>query len=369
MGSSGVLTINLSAVQANWRMLRDRAADGVDTAAVIKANAYGLGVHKVGRALHAIGCREFFFANVAEALAFKSYDLNDVKIYVLGGIRAGDEHHFIDNQFIPVLFSYDSVLRWASVCEEVGNPFPCALKINTGMTRLGLGVDEFESLCGDPALLKKIHPVVVMSHLACADEPTHSLNSEQLMQFSRCVDLAKISIPNIRYSLANSSGIFLGSEWHFDVLRPGAALYGINPVPEMPNPLNPVIHLALPILQIRRLTSASTIGYGAGVELPANSRVAVVAGGYADGLHRTLGLQPEGILCGRRIKSVGRMSMDLTIFDISDIDLPDDELMLQSVDVINDELSLDYLMRKNSTLGYDILTSLGHRYKRVYVGG
>ncbi len=369
MTSSGVLSVDLSAIQDNWRAVRSRCELEVDVAAVIKANAYGLGAREVGLALYEAGCREFFFANIAEAIEFRSYDLSGVLIYVLGGVRVGDEQLFTDSGIVPIIFSYESALRWAAIRERESKPLPCVIKINTGMTRLGLSANELEALCANPDFFKKLNPVMVMSHLACADEPLHPLNHEQLKVFRECISKAREIIPKLRFSLANSSGVFLGRDWHFDLLRPGAALYGINPVPGEPNPLRQVLHLSLPILQVRRLSSASSVGYGASVKLPPNSRLAVVAGGYADGLHRTLGIQPEGMLCGQRIQSVGRVSMDLTVFDITSVDLSDEEVMKHSIDVINDELTLDYLTKKNNALGYEILTSLGYRYKRIYKGG
>lgn len=367
--SSGLLSIDLSAIQANWRLLAEHCGRQVNVGAVIKANAYGVGAREVGEALYKSGCRAFFFANLDEALVFKACGHEEAVIYVLGGARSGDEKFFIDTNLIPVLFSPEAILRWAAACEQANVASPSVIKIDTGMTRLGLSLHELALLCADRTLLEKINPVMVMSHLACADEPWHSLNAKQLSLFQQGVESIKLILPNVRFSLANSSGIFLGSNWHFDLVRPGAALYGINPVPGNPNPLQSAVQLSLPILQIRRLDCAATVGYGAGVAMPQGARLAVVAGGYADGLHRTLGLQPEGILCGQRVKAVGRMSMDLTIFDITHVDASDDSLINSSIEVINDQLTLDYLIQKNNLLGYEVLTSLGARYRRVYKGG
>jgi alanine racemase len=211
--------------------------------------------------------------------------------------------------------------------------------------------------------------MLLMSHLACADEPDHPLNLLQRRSFSNCVKLIQPILPKLRFSLANSSGIFLGDKWHFDLLRPGAALYGINPSPGNTNPMYPVLRLSLPIVQVRKLDAAVGIGYGSSVTLPEDARIAVVAGGYADGLHRTLGLQPEGYLNGQLVKAVGRMSMDSTIFDISALELSNDQLLGQRIEVINTELSLEYLSKKHNPLGYEILTSLSARYQREYLIG
>jgi alanine racemase len=207
---------------------------------------------------------------------------------------------------------------------------------------------------------------LLVSHLACADEPQHPLNQIQYKKFLENTQRIKSFFPDIRFSLANSSGIFLGKDWHFDLVRPGAALYGINPIPNLPNPMEAVVKLALPIMQIRTLDEDNLIGYGGSGFLKKGSRIAVVAGGYADGLHRTLGLSPEGILNGTRVAAVGRISMDTTIFDISSVNIATEHLN-SHIHVISEEISLEYISKKNKLLGYEILTSLGSRYKRNYL--
>jgi alanine racemase len=363
-----VLTIDLAAIQSNWLKLHTIGA-GASVGGVIKANAYGLGADKVGNALYAVGCREFFFASIDEALAARVFLSSDAIIYVLGGIRAGDERLLIESNLTPVLCSLSAINSWAEANAVLGCNASAAIKINTGMTRFGLDLREFESLCGNQNLLRAVNPVLLMSHLACADERGHSLNPLQLNSFSNCAQLIRPLFPKLRFSLANSSGIFLGDEWHFDLLRPGAALYGINPVPNSFNPMLPALRLSLPIVQVRKLDAAAAIGYGSSVTLPEGARVAVVAGGYADGLHRTVGLQPEGYLNGQLVSAIGRMSMDSTMFDISALELSNDQLLGQRIEVINHILSLEYLSKKNTSLGYEILTSLGPRYQREYLVG
>ncbi|HEY0894150.1 MAG TPA: alanine racemase [Cellvibrio sp.] len=363
-----VLTIDLAAIQSNWLKLQTIAA-GANVAGVIKANAYGLGADQVGNALYAVGCREFFFASINEALAARTFLPSDAIAYVLGGIAVGDERLLIESNLTPVLCSLSAIKTWAKANAVLGSNASSAIKINTGMTRFGLDAHEFESLCSDNNLLRAIAPVLLMSHLACADECDHPLNLHQQNLFSDCVQLMRSLLPNLRFSLANSSGIFLGDKWHFDLLRPGAALYGINPIPNTPNPMLPVVRLSLPIVQVRTLEAEAAIGYGSSVTLPEGARVAVVAGGYADGLHRTVGLQPEGYLNGQLVRAVGRMSMDSTMFDISALGLSGDQLLGQQIEVINPALSLEYLSKKNTSLGYEILTSLGTRYQREYLTG
>lgn len=363
-----MLTIDLAAIQSNWLKLQTIGA-GANVAGVIKANAYGLGADAVGNALYVVGCREFFFASLDEALAARAFLPETAIIYLLGGIHAGDEPLLIESNIRPILCSFSAIERWANANSALPLVAPSAIKINTGMTRFGLDLSEFESLANNASLLRTVNVVLLMSHLACADDRDHPLNLLQRNIFSNCVQLIKPLLPALRFSLANSSGIFLGGEWHFDLLRPGAALYGINPVPNNSNPMLPVLRLSLPIMQVRTLDASASVGYGSSVTLPEGARIAVVAGGYADGLHRTLGLQPEGYLNGQLVKAIGRMSMDTTMFDISSLSLPDDQLLGLEIEVINSSLTLEYLQKKNASLGYEILTSLGARYKRNYLAG
>lgn len=363
-----MLTINLAAIQANWLQLK-ALAPSAQVAGVIKANAYGIGAAQVGNALYLAGCREFFVATLDEALAARKFLPSDAIIYVLGGARSGDENSFIEARLVPILCSLPAIKNWAKFNALRGMAAPSVIKINTGMTRFGLDIHELKAVCAEQNLLKTINPILVMSHLACADEPDHLLNTFQRDSFVECIHWIRSLLPNVRFSLANSSGIFLGKQWHFDLVRPGAALYGIAPQPDVVNPMKAVVALALPVLQVRRLTETASIGYGAEAVLPAGARIAVVAGGYADGVNRTLGRNPEGILCGLPVQAVGRVSMDVTIFDISNIQASDDQLLQSMVEVINDKLSLDYLSKKNKLLGYEVLTSLGSRYKREYLSG
>ena len=363
-----MLTIDLSAIQQNWLTLR-RMGNGAAVAGVIKANAYGLGAAKVGCALYDVGCREFFFATIDEALAGRSFLPHDAVIYLLGSSIDSYELQLIDSNIIPVLNSLHAIGCWAKKNAELSCRAPSAIKLNTGMTRFGLDENEFDSVCNDPILLDAVNPVLLISHLACADEPGHPLNAEQLHRFSCGMTKIKRQIPQIRFSLANSSGIFLGEKWHFDLLRPGAALYGINPTLHHLNPMLPVLRLSLPVRQVRTLVVPAVLGYGGQATLPQGARVVVVAGGYADGLNRTLGPHPEGILCGRVVHGVGRISMDAMIFDVSLLGESNDTLLGESIEVISPQLTLGYLSKKNNLLGYEVLTSLGARYVRNYIGG
>ena len=358
--STGILSINLAAIQSNWLHVTALLKSGSECAAVVKADAYSVGAVEVAKALYAVGCQTFYLATLEEATELRRELPLDAVLYVLGGVRQGAESSFIDLDLIPVLYSLVAVNQWLDFCRSHGQAYPCALKLDTGMTRLGLTDSDFEKLLSHrPALL---NPVLFMSHLACADIAGHPLNDEQLQRFQSAALTIKALYPTIKTSLANSSGSFLGEEYHFDMVRIGAALYGINPNPELPNPLLPVINLQLPVLQIRTAERAASVGYGAEASIDANTRLAVVAGGYADGVHRSLGFAPTGRVNGVPVFSVGRVSMDSFIFDITHISGNP-----EYISVIDAKLTLDVLMHTHKTLGYEVLTSLGRRYQRHYV--
>lgn len=364
--STGVLTIDLAAVQKNWRRVNQELGSGSSAAAVIKANAYGLGAEVVGPALYAVGCREFFVATLEEGIAARDYLSASAVIYVLGGARVGAEALFLQHRLVPVLFTLPDIQRWQRFCAAQDAPGVCAIKIDTGMTRLGLDISAFQQFCQSIKHFDYLQVALVMSHLACADEFMHPLNRQQLDTFQPLVDMARLVMPQVRFSLANSSGVFLGKDWHFDLVRPGAALYGINPTPEKDSPVSPVIDLRLPVLQARWLQQPVSLGYGATVTLGPPARILVAAGGYADGLHRTLGGQGVGEILGRRIPVVGRISMDTTLFDateLKDMILSENDM----IEVCNKKLTVDYLAGQNQALGYEILTSLGSRYQRQYL--
>lgn len=365
--STGILTVDLGAVQANWRLVSAQLNGGATASAVIKANAYGLGAAQVGPALYGVGCREFFVATLEEALAARSYLPADAEIYVLGGARPGAENTFLAQRLTPVLSTLPATRRWQSACAVAGKGAPSAIKIDTGMTRLGLSRTEWQQLKAEPKTLLGCNPVLFMSHLACADEFGHPANLSQLREFQGYCSEAKKLFPAIRCSLANSSGVFLGSGWHFDQVRPGASLYGVNPRPEAANPMKPVVQLDLPVLQLRKLARAAGIGYGHSIRAAAGAQLAVVAGGYADGLNRTIGRQQAlGYFRGRLVSVVGRISMDTTIFDLGELPVPEDEAG-QYIRVLGDDLTVDLMQERTGALGYEVLTSLGPRYQRRYL--
>lgn len=365
ISSTGILSIDLAAIKSNWSLVAAKLAAGVQCATVVKADAYSVGAVPVSLALYQAGCRHFYLATANEAVSLRQQLPADAVLYVLAGVREGAEQVFVDQRLIPVLYSMPAVRQWLDFCSLQSEAYACALKLETGMTRLGLDMKELDDLLVQQSANPFFNPVVFMSHLACADEPAHPLNAQQLARFKQAAARVKQRYPSITLSLANSSGTFLGSEYHFDMVRIGAALYGINPQPGAVNPLAPVINLKLPVLQVRVTEADASVGYGASAQVAAGTRLAVVAGGYADGAHRTLGLAPQAEIAGVSVNAVGRISMDSCIFDItaSPVHEPD------YVEVVNTTLTLDALMARTHSLGYEVLTSLGARYKRLYIGG
>ncbi|WP_036189094.1 alanine racemase [Marinimicrobium agarilyticum] len=362
--ATGLLTIDLAAVRANWRTVCQHLSER--PAAVLKADAYGLGAEPVGNSLYRAGCREFFFATLEEALAARSYLPEDTHLYILGGVRPGEESECLNAGLVPVLYSLAAIDRWAKVCQQADTKAPSVIKVDTGMTRLGLSLYDWEQLRAAPDRLRACHPSVVMSHLACADEWGHPMNREQQRRFAVIAVQARALLPGVRCSLANSSGIFLGRDWHFDMARPGASLYGFDPHLGREPRMHPVVQLALPVLQWRELRSEAAVGYGATTKVPAGRQLAIVAGGYADGLNRTIGrVGGQGYLGETRVPVVGRISMDTTIFDVTDAMLtsPAESAWIQ---VLDHRLTVAEVSHRIDALGYEVLTSLAGRYRRVY---
>lgn len=361
--STGILTIDLETIQSNWKYINSLLVGSTECAAVVKANAYGVGALKVAECLSEVGCKNFYLATVEEASELREVLPSDANIYVLGGVKVGAESVFVDLNLIPTLYSLEALNHWLDFCGVLNKSLPCAIKLDTGMTRFGLSEADFDTFLAVTPKLPLFNPVLLMSHLACADEHEHPLNSVQLNKFKCAIAKIKIHFPRIKTSLANSSGTFLGEDYHFDMVRVGAGLYGINPQPLKPNPLKQVINLKLPVLQIRNIESEAGVGYGATVSVGIGQRLAVVAGGYADGIHRTLGHQPKGQLDGKYVNAAGRVSMDSCVFDISSCLISRPEY----IEVINDTLTIDAIAEENKSLGYEVLTSLGRRYKRQYL--
>ncbi|MTJ81009.1 MAG: alanine racemase [Telmatospirillum sp.] len=366
--AGAILTVDLDAIVANWRYLDKRVGPGARAAGVVKGDAYGLGAARVAAALADAGCRRFFVATPDEGLALgallsgRSDRVAD--IIVLSGPFDGSEADFAGAGLIPVLNSLEQISRWRSLAGRLDRPLPSVIHVDTGMSRLGLRYAEAESLSEDADTLAACAPVLVMSHLACADDPDHPMNRRQLAAFQA----ARRLFPGLPGSLAASSGIFLGPDWHADWCRPGAALYGLRPQQGKANPMRPVIRLDARIVQVRDIDAGETVGYGATHRASRRGRLATVAVGYADGLFRSLGNRGWGHLGEHRVPLVGRVSMDLTVFDVTG--LPDGLARPgDMITLVGPDSGADDLGEAGGTIGYEILTALGRRYHRVYLDG
>ena len=357
------LTIDLDAIVANWRRCSAQLHGGAQAAAVVKADAYGLGAERVAPALLAAGCKRFVVATLDEALVLRPL-LPGADIIVLSGPYPGTVSEFAINKLLPVLNSPEQVAGWSAFAMSIGHPLPAVLHVDTGMSRLGLSLTQALALADDTHTLAGLDLRLILSHLACADEATHPMNLQQLDRFNT----ARALFPDVPGSLSASSGIFLGPSWHANWVRPGAALYSVNPEPGKVNPMAPVVRLQGRVIQVRDVDAGDTVGYGATHRCSADSRLAVVAAGYADGLHRTLGNHGYGHVGEIRVPLVGRVSMDLSIFDIGG--LPADALATGDlIDLIGPHRDIDAVAADAGTIGYEILTSLGRRYHRIYLSG
>ena len=332
--------------------------------AVVKADGYGLGLPEVGRALGAAGCDRFFVATIDEGIALRKAIGHRPAIYVLNGVMAADAvGEFGSHGLTPVLNSPGDIALWGNHCRDSGGG-TAILALDTGMHRLGLTPAELRALAAAPGPLDGISLDYIMSHLACGEDPGHPMNEEQRARF----DALRRNLAHAPASLANSAGIFLGPAYHYDLARPGAALYGISRATGAPKKMKQAVGLKGKILQIRVVDSESTVGYGATGSVPAGSRLATVAVGYADGYLRSLGNSGHGYATGVKIPVVGRISMDLITFDITAI--PAGALgQGDEIEMIGENQTVDDLADEAGTIGYEILTSLGRRYARRYTGG
>ena len=363
--AGGVLTIDLAAIEANWRALGRRAMPA-ECAAVVKADGYGLGLEPVAKRLAKAGCKSFFVADLGEARRLRAA-LPDQAIYVLDGLLPNTAAVFAEINARPVIGSLVELAEWDAFCSAQKWTGGAALHVDTGMNRLGISANDAAALA--PRIRAENHGItLLMSHLACADQPDNPLNQKQMALF-REVRLLYRGIPS---SIAASSGIFLGNPAHCDMVRPGAALYGVNPTPGKANPMQPVVELKAHVLTVRNVGKGETVGYGGVWTARHASRLAILAAGYADGYLRSASATDEApgsdvMIAGKRCPVVGRISMDLMAVDISA--LPDKAVRRGDlVTLIGDDVTLDDVGNKAGTIGYEILTSLGRRYHRVYRG-
>src|SRR5437588_10033747 len=362
----GVLTVDLDAIVANWRKL-EKTAVPAECAAVIKADAYGCGIVPVAKALAGAGCKTFFVATLDEARAARDA-LPTAELYVLDGFFQNCGDSFAKLNCKPVIGDLNELAEWDVFCRRSGWPGGAAIHIDTGMNRLGLTLVEANGIV--PRINAGDHGItLVMSHLACAESLNHPLNAKQVAAFREIAS----NFSGVPASLANSSGIFLGAQFQFDMVRPGAALYGVNPTPEADNPMQPVVELKARIVQFRNIERGETVGYGGTWTARRPTRLAIVSAGYADGYFRAASASDgtrgaEVVVAGKRCPIAGRVSMDLMAIDITD--LPDKTARRgHMVTLIGEGITVDELAHHFGTVGYEVLTSLGPRYARLYKGG
>lgn len=363
-GYGARLTVDLGALKRNWQAL-NKVSRGALTGAVVKADAYGTGIVPSSRALYAAGARFFFTATPDEGIAVRAALPEDSHIFILNGLYPGSAPLYVGERLMPCLSSIPMLEEWLKACLASNQALPASLHFDTGINRLGLRLNEA------PLVRRMIDqvgyaPQMIMSHLACADIPAHEKNRTQLALFSSII----AQFPGIPASLANSAGLMSSRENHFQMVRPGIALYGGRAVGGRRNPMAPVVSLEAPILQIKEVRTGESVGYGALQTMSRDSRIAVVGIGYADGFPRALSGANNhrgAILAinGKPVPAVGRVSMDMIGVDVTDLNevpAPGD-----MVEVLGRHVGVDDLADVAGTIGYEILTGLKGRYSRSYV--
>ncbi len=364
--AGGRLTIDLGAIAANWRHLKRLSRPG-RCAAVVKADAYGLRTRNVVPTLAAAGCTDFFVALPSEAVAVRGLAPH-ARVFVLEGAHEGSITTLIGNGLIPVLSSIEQVGLW----QDAGAGAPCALHVDTGMNRLGVTVDRALQLASSGALRDRLNIVHVMSHLACADKPGDAMNRQQAESFQSVAAV----FSGVESSLSNSAATLSRGAMGCSMTRPGIALYGGGPLADRPNPMQPVVSLDARIVQVRQARMGETVSYGAAQRLTRDTKIAVAAVGYADGyprggssagvpLREAVAGGLSGAIEGHRVPVLGRITMDLTCFDVTDV--PDGALAGGRIELIGPQVALDDAAKACGTIGYELLTSLGHRYTRRHL--
>jgi alanine racemase len=362
----GILTVDLDAIVANWRKL-EKTAVPAECAAVIKADAYGCGVEPVARALAGAGCKTFFVATLDEAKTAREA-LPSAELYVLDGFFQNCGDAFAKLNCRPVIGDLNELAEWDVFCRRSGWSGGAAIHIDTGMNRLGLTLVEANGIV--PRINAGDHGItLVMSHLACAESLNHPLNAKQVAAFREIAS----NYSGVPASLSNSSGIYLGPQFQFDMVRPGAALYGVNPTPEADNPMQSVVDLKARIVQLRNVERGDSVGYGGTWTARRPTKLAIVSAGYADGYFRAASANDgtrgaEVVVAGKRCPVAGRISMDLMAIDVTD--LPDKTARRgHMATLIGEGITVDEVAHHFGTIGYEVLTSLGKRYARIYKGG
>lgn len=360
--AGAILTVDLDAIRANYRLLVERAG-GARVAGVLKADAYGLGMERVARALVREGCRVFFAAHLEEGIRLRPMVPADSTVFVLHGPMPGTAADFVAHALVPVLNDPGQVREWQATCARAGRRLAAAIQVDSGMSRMGLSPADLDALGAPADWVAAMEPVLLMSHLACADVPEHPLNAHQLARFRAL----RAAFPTMPASLANSSAVFLDHAFHFDLVRPGAALYGINPQPEGPNPLRQAVRLDARIVQLRTVQEGDAVGYGARYIAPGPRRIATIAVGYADGWLRMLSGRGHAWVDGVQVPIAGTVSMDSITLDVTGI--PEARLAPgATVELLGAHQHVDAVAAQAGTIGYEVLTRLGSRFERRYLG-
>ena len=365
-GHGGRLTVDRVALVDNWRFLAAKAGSA-ECGAAVKGDGYGIGLEETVAALQAAGCRTFFVALPEEGVRARAI-APDATIHVLNGLFEEAVETYRAHRLIPVLGSMVEVRLWANEALKHGEKLPATLHVDTGMNRMGLRVEEALGLATAPGPLNAIDLQLIISHLACADVPDHPMTAAQLERFRKVA----AAFPHVRTSLANSAGILTGPEFHFDLVRPGIALYGGRALAGRPNPMRTVVTLEGRIMLVRMVPKGETVGYGAAQRCTRDSRIAILSIGYADGFHRGAGGTDavpgaRAAIEGRPVPLFGRISMDLLAIDVTD--LPDGlGERGQWVELFGPRIPVDEVAARAGTIGYELLTGLGRRYARRYLG-
>jgi alanine racemase len=359
-GATGYLTINLSALARNYAKLCALVAPA-QTAAVVKADAYGLGAQRLSSTLYAAGCRHFFVAQFDEAVKLRPVLAADAKVFVLNGLQPGNEEACAAREIIPILNSLEQWRRWLATAKRWKRTLPAVVQFDTGMSRLGVPPEDRNALASELAGQGIIEILFIMSHLASADELDSDQNDDQLAEMKRISE----EFAGLDVCFANSGGIFLGKQYHGVLARPGIALYGGGPMAGEPSPMEPVVRMDVAIVQTRTVPAGAKIGYGGAHIADKETRLATIAAGYADGLPRSLSGRGAAYYKGTRLPIIGRVSMDSIILDITA--LPKGTLTLGSlVEVLGPHQTIEDVARDAGTISYEILTNLGDRYHRQY---
>lgn len=358
--------VDLSAIAANYLSLQ-ALARGAETAAAVKANAYGLGVVEVSSTLYAAGCRSFYVAHYEEALELRPHLPSNASVFAMHGIPAGAEAESLLLNITAVINEPGALERMRDCASQCDVKIPVVLHVDTGMNRLGFSAAEWDHIRQDSKLVEGLSVGTVMSHLACSDEPEHRLNALQLQRFMA----AAKAFPYAKKSLANSCGIFLGKDYHFDQVRPGRGLSGTNLPPGLKNPLKQALRLVAPILQLRCVDSDTSVGYGAVHHVKKGTRLATLSAGYADGLPRAFGNTDAKqtsvfYIASTPVPLIGRVSMDLIVVDVSAV--PENLLRVgMEIEIVGEGQSIDHLALEAGTIGYEVMTHLLPRVERRYI--